>query len=955
MPLPGKLCVGILEEDNPQKSYFRFKPLIVESGDHFDPFTAAKAYPEDGCIRIVPDKNESSHFKARMRRLGLYAFVDLRDHPGSHDKIRINKNYSGDGQERNAHILYSDVVREPGANELFALLPLAPEQADGALLSEAPSPRRALLAPEGAPLPEIWTVEPVPEQESFRLVREGGSVALDDLQVFELPGFQNRTLTVAVLKPQRIARAAELPVGRGARAAEPAPLTEPIRMPEGFRIEPPAPEKAPESAKEAPGAEATSPEAPPRPQPEKPRAEAPGSKRAVRDRAHAEQTGLNPRRSHCLQEIIDDKWRRSRMDQLGAPPSLVTGEPVPRPADAALSAVQAAWSRRDQREELLSALARMDGLDEALDARRSALRESAVNAQLNELEAQRLRLLDEMARLRRGEADVRAALKAEIRRDEADALADAVARTERARAACARSEREAARSRAVADGIRDAMAAMRDGRFEKRLREFAIHSRAAELLRGTEPFAEAPLVAGTDADADALVARVLETFAAAGMPIDRADAVNLLVCAAQGALLLVSGPSGSGKTTTVRLLARALGLEEARYAEFAPGTAPLEGDAAVRRLCTPENRRAAVRARSGGGEGAGLETVAAAGAGLEKLKQAIPDGEPQAGAPEIGIAAAASIAASASPANRTAAGAAVEAEISAAGDAMPASAEMKADARDAKASPVGIEAVTRAAKASPANAEGGVYGADAGAEKTAVCAAADAVCASADAAPVTLSISRAAGAELGELGPLPAAEGGFREAALSMALLDDANLPPSPDPTRGLTQAAERGELLLCLTLQDDGEPIPANLYGRAFTLRLRGEAADSPWRPSPAHDDAPRPPVSAAALRRAFAPILDELPEAQCRRMEKLRADLALLDVRLPRKTLDALWNYCAAAIPRMPLEPSAVLDGALAQRALPAVLASAPLDALAALPKALEDLPRCRALLESQLPVRI
>ena len=412
MPLPGKLCVGILEEDNPQKSYFRFKPLIVESGDHFDPFTAAKAYPEDGCIRIVPDKNESSHFKARMRRLGLYAFVDLRDHPGSHDKIRINKNYSGDGQERNAHILYSDVVREPGANELFALLPLAPEQADGALLSEAPSPRRALLAPDGAPLPEIWTVEPVPEQESFRLVREGGSVALDDLQVFVLPGFQNRTLTFAVLKPQRIARAAELPVGRGARAAEPAPLTEPIRMPEGFRIEPPAPEKAPESAKEAPGAEATSPEAPPRPQPEKPRAEAPGSKRAVRDRAHAEQTGLNPRRSHCLQEIIDDKWRRSRMDQLGAPPSLVPANrfrarrtprsaPCRRHGRAAISERNCsarwrgwkAWTRRSTPA-----------------AARCA---SAVNAQLNELEAQRLRLLDEMARLRRGEADVRAALKAE--------------------------------------------------------------------------------------------------------------------------------------------------------------------------------------------------------------------------------------------------------------------------------------------------------------------------------------------------------------------------------------------------------------------------------------------------------------------------------------------------------------------------------------------------------------
>ena len=29
MTLPGKLCVGILEEDNPLKSYFRFKPLLM--------------------------------------------------------------------------------------------------------------------------------------------------------------------------------------------------------------------------------------------------------------------------------------------------------------------------------------------------------------------------------------------------------------------------------------------------------------------------------------------------------------------------------------------------------------------------------------------------------------------------------------------------------------------------------------------------------------------------------------------------------------------------------------------------------------------------------------------------------------------------------------------------------------------------------------------------------------
>ena len=93
MVLPGKLCIGTLEEDNPQKSYFRFRPLILLTEDGYRAFEAVEEYPEDGCIRIVPDKNESSHFKARMRRIGKYAQLDLREHSGENDKIRPNKNY----------------------------------------------------------------------------------------------------------------------------------------------------------------------------------------------------------------------------------------------------------------------------------------------------------------------------------------------------------------------------------------------------------------------------------------------------------------------------------------------------------------------------------------------------------------------------------------------------------------------------------------------------------------------------------------------------------------------------------------------------------------------------------------------------------------------------------------------------------------------------------------------
>ena len=123
MSLPGKLCIGILEEDNPLKSYFRFKPLLVEADGRYIPYTQHEDYPVEGGIRIVPDKNESYHFKSRMRRMGLFCVVDLRAHPDDNDKIRPNKNFREDGPEHNAFIIYSDVVREPAPDTIFQVLP----------------------------------------------------------------------------------------------------------------------------------------------------------------------------------------------------------------------------------------------------------------------------------------------------------------------------------------------------------------------------------------------------------------------------------------------------------------------------------------------------------------------------------------------------------------------------------------------------------------------------------------------------------------------------------------------------------------------------------------------------------------------------------------------------------------------------------------------------------------
>lgn len=188
MPLPGKFCVGILEEDNPLKSYFRFKPLLVEQDGRYVPFGEYEAYPKDGCLRIVPDKNESARFKARMREIGLFAVVDLTAHPNRNDKIRDNKNFRDDDVERNASILYSDVVREPADGLIYSVLSSAEDA--------SPAPL-ALLCPEETLLGEVWRRE-TDEEGNVRLVQTDRTVNADALQRFDLPGFREETLSFCV-------------------------------------------------------------------------------------------------------------------------------------------------------------------------------------------------------------------------------------------------------------------------------------------------------------------------------------------------------------------------------------------------------------------------------------------------------------------------------------------------------------------------------------------------------------------------------------------------------------------------------------------------------------------------------------------------------------------------------------------------------------------------------------
>lgn len=754
MPLPGYLCIGILEEDNPFKSYFRFKPLLIEQNGRYVPYSEPEAYPENGCIRIVPDKNESSHFKARMRRMGLFAVVDLREHPGDNDKIRANKNYRGDDSERNVHIIYSDVVREPAPNSILSILKMSAEEAESAVFNEISTAENVVLLSEDTLLPELWNTES-DEEETVRLKKTDTVIAIEDYQIFHMAGFGEATLDFAVLLPEKAACDSEVSAcAEKSTVAEPTTESEPINEVSVSEQPKAVPsEDKPWISHDAPIRVPIDPE------------------RSTLSQALAAQSGLNPRRNRSLQEVIDDKWRHSRFDQLGHPvPSLTNATPAQSPAELALKALTDVWELRDQREELVNALALMSELDAAIEARRDAMRQSTVNEQLTELESQRLQMLASIEDLKRQKGNVRETLKAEIRQDEANAFTDAIEKTKKAQAELAQHEAAANRAKAAAECAEDAMNALSDGRFEKKLNEFAISSRAVDMIRRMEHAVPIDVEeVGCDATASELIERVLECFSDAGRPITQNDAINLLICAAQSPMLLLSGPTGSGKSETVRLLCRALG---AKLDEYGPGKDNLE---------------------------------------------------------------------------------------------LP------------KANPI------------------------------------------------------------------------------AAVLLDDANLADNHDLTRGLTPISDRGETWICATLQDDGYPVAAHIFDRAFVVRLDAETAEAPWMPMPISAVKTYSAVAPRALRAAFAPQPDAIPEAQQQRMQKLRADLALLGIRLSRRTLTALWNYCAAAIPTMQLEPSAVLDLALAQRAIPTLLAGAPLSALVALPKLLEDLPRCSALLKQPLPVQI
>lgn len=109
MDFSGKIVLSFIEEDNVQRAYFRIRPLLTGEGALTK--QDIDALPDDGYLRIVPDKNEQHTFKDRMRSLGYLCVLDLKNIPPETIKIRNNKNYAPARGENNQFIVYSDAVQ----------------------------------------------------------------------------------------------------------------------------------------------------------------------------------------------------------------------------------------------------------------------------------------------------------------------------------------------------------------------------------------------------------------------------------------------------------------------------------------------------------------------------------------------------------------------------------------------------------------------------------------------------------------------------------------------------------------------------------------------------------------------------------------------------------------------------------------------------------------------------
>ena len=526
MNFQGKAVLVYLEEDNIARAYFRVQPLMTQDG----PVTQVETgFPDEGFLRIVPDKNEQHTFKDRMRNMLGLCLVDLRAFPLDANKIRTNKNYSPSRGETNQFIVYSDAV--------CAL----PEDLLYQVVSESEA-RNALT-------PLVFIRDGANIQGPFR--REDGKNAGETRQI---PPDSSELHSAAINGQEQLffwPRAAE-PVPEAVKTEtiekRPQPVSAPVPAPAA-----PAAEKAETETKPQPKAEDA-----PAPAPQQnafeqiqslngqlsenanrlrvPSAPAPAdfipeqpSKPLVGTKLYqAPQRQMLPRRAHNpLMEAVENQRYASRYDsrydsrfesRYEAPgatiPQNTELKEVANPVDALKRALQGlSHSPETQRQAADVILAQSEmriTLSKALGREANDLTLAAMHSQLQELEAERLMTLMQLDDAKKNLANAHETALGKLNMAEQKKL-------DQLHIAQQTTQNEL-------DKLNKAMEPL-----EKKRQEIAQAIQAGQNATD-HSYLCAPV--GKDASREQLIERVEKTFKAAGFVMEEGDALSLLTALA---------------------------------------------------------------------------------------------------------------------------------------------------------------------------------------------------------------------------------------------------------------------------------------------------------------------------------------------------------------------------------------------------------------------------------------
>ena len=585
MNLDQDLILAYLEEDNIQRAYFRVRPLLTVHGDVRE--DAVKLWPDEGCLRIVPDRAEQHTFKDRMRTLGSYCVVDLRGIPSDAGKIRTNKNYRPERGEINQYILYSDTVHALPEHTFFEIIEGTTNQA-AEFAAQAITPLY-YIRQEDTLFGPVSKADPQPPQPAAQAAGTLFTIDAPDqkqhlILCMEVPAANMPETPAPKVEPEETAA----PVPEPAKAESPVenkPDDETLPVGKKLTIldENKSFDETIQSLDQplSKGANLLHiHESKPVPAPRMPQANLSGT-----PLYHAPLKTSVPQPKNKLQEVIASQLRVARYEPPTASlPAGTAMRQVHNPVESACYSLKEAWQVPEAQTQLMEFVLSLDGMRAKLETKLTPAGadtplQKVLQNRLQDLEAERLAAL---IQLDQAKSDLEG-----FRKSTMEALQS------RNRAEATRMAEEKTQYDAAIEELKRQLASLTAQRAEMQarvddLQQSALPAALAKAMTDAQlnaPVNGIPLrmscTPATDTSAEEIIARVSKVFADTGAELDRNEIIALLMLLAVSPRFGLTCTAPAVAATVMSNLAAALGWQDSYAQQVSPEQRPLLTKASV--------------------------------------------------------------------------------------------------------------------------------------------------------------------------------------------------------------------------------------------------------------------------------------------------------------------------------------------------------------------------------------